>query len=127
MQGKGRTRAVTDVERAEGPVCQHYQRAAEILGRRWNPQIVRVLLAGASRYRDVKGAVPGISDHTLSDRLKTLEAEGIVRREVSPEIPVKITYGLTEAGEGLAEAIGALSAWAERWAGSTETSVPATG
>jgi DNA-binding HxlR family transcriptional regulator len=106
---------VTD-EAATGPVCEHYQRAAEILGRRWNPQIVRVLLGGASRYRDLKSAVPGISDHILSDRLKTLEAEGIVRREVSPETPVRITYGLTEAGEDLAEAIGALADWAERWA-----------
>jgi DNA-binding HxlR family transcriptional regulator len=103
-------------EAEAGPVCEHYQRAAEILGRRWNPQIVRVLLSGASRYRDMKAAVPGISDHTLSDRLKSLEAEGIVRREVSPETPVRISYGLTEAGEGLAEAIGALAVWAERWA-----------
>ena len=103
-------------EAGTAPVCEHYQRAAEILGRRWNPQIVRVLLSGASRYRDVKSGVPGISDHILSDRLKSLEAEGIVRREVSPETPVRITYGLTEAGEALAGAIGALADWAERWA-----------
>jgi DNA-binding HxlR family transcriptional regulator len=64
----------------------------------------------------VKAAVAGISDHILSDRLRSLEAEGIVRRVVTPDTPVRITYGLTEAGEGLAEAIGALGEWAERWA-----------
>jgi DNA-binding HxlR family transcriptional regulator len=63
----------------------------------------------------VKAAVSGISDHILSDRLRSLEMEGIVRREVTPDTPVRITYGLTEAGEGLAEAIGALAQWAERW------------
>jgi DNA-binding HxlR family transcriptional regulator len=105
--------SVTEPDRR---VCEHYQRAAEIIGRRWNPQIVQVLLRGACRYRDVKAAVPGISDHILSDRLRSLEAEGIVRREVTPETPVRITYGLTEAGNGLAEAIGALAVWAERWA-----------
>ena len=103
-------------EAGTGPVCEHYQRAAEILGKRWNPQIVRVLLGGRVRYRDVKAAVPGISDHTLSERLKSLEAEGIVLREVVPERPVRISYGLTEAGQGLAEAIGALAEWAEQWA-----------
>jgi DNA-binding HxlR family transcriptional regulator len=104
-------------------VCEHYQRAAEIIGRRWNPQIVQVLLRGTCRYRDVKAAVAGISDHILSDRLRSLEAEGIVRREVTPDTPVRITYGLTEAGEGLAEAIGALAEWAERWARQGEPAV----
>lgn len=103
-------------EAAGGPVCEHYQRAAEIVGKRWNPQIVQVLLRGSSRYRDVKAAVPGISDHILSDRLKSLEAQGIVRREVATDTPIRISYELTEMGEGLAEAIGALAEWAEQWA-----------
>ena len=103
-------------KKAENPVCEHFQRAAEIIGRRWNPQLVRVLLAGPARYRDLKAAIPAISDHLLSRRLKELEAAGIVSRTVDGEGPVRVEYALTDAGEGLAGAIAALAAWAERFA-----------
>jgi DNA-binding HxlR family transcriptional regulator len=102
--------------RHEDPVCEHFQRAAEILGRRWTPQIVRVLLAGPRRYRDLKAAIPAISDHLLSQRLKELEAAGIVSRTVSEDSPVRVEYALTRAGEGLGDVIGALGEWAERFA-----------
>jgi DNA-binding HxlR family transcriptional regulator len=101
---------------AAGPICQHFRRAAEIVGQRWNPQILAVLLAGPSRFGGIRTAVPGISDNLLSERLKALEAEGILRREVTPDTPVRIEYSLTEKGAGLADAIDALAEWAERWA-----------
>lgn len=101
---------------SEDPVCEHFQHAAEIIGRRWNPQIVRVLLAGPARYRDLKAAIPAISDHLLSQRLKELEAESIVTRSVGTGGPVRVEYALTERGQGLADAIEALAAWAERFA-----------
>lgn len=100
----------------ESPVCQHFQRAAELLGKRWTPQLVRVLLSGAVRYSDLKAGVPQISDHLLSERLKELEAEGIVVREVTPSTPVRIEYRLTEPGRDLGGVIGELASWAERWA-----------
>ncbi|MGZ5291811.1 MAG: winged helix-turn-helix transcriptional regulator [Actinomycetota bacterium] len=102
----------------EEPICEHFQRAADILGRRWNPQIVRVLLGGRARYRDLKAAIPTISDHLLSQRLKVLESEGLVTRSVAGEGPVRVEYALTEAGQGLGEAIEALARWAERFPGS---------
>ena len=104
------------MSQAEDPVCEHFQRAAEIIGRRWTPQLVRVLLSGPARYRDLKAAIPAISDHLLSRRLKELEAEGIIRRRVDGGGPVRVEYALTDAGEGLAEAIAALGEWAERFA-----------
>jgi DNA-binding HxlR family transcriptional regulator len=100
---------------AEGSVCQHFQRAAEVLGRRWNPQVVRVLLGGPHRFGEIREAIPGISDHLLSERLKQLEAEGILRRTVTDGRPVRIEYGLTDAGSDLRRAIDALGGWAERW------------
>lgn len=100
----------------EEPICQHYRRAAEIVGRRWVPEIVRVLLDGCARYGQLRSAIPGISDHLLSDRLKSLEADGLVVRKVVPSAPVRVEYSLTEKGADLASAIGALAAWAERWA-----------
>ena len=98
------------------PVCKHFQRAAEIIGKRWTTQIVRALLQDISRYTDLRAAVPGISDHLLSERLKELESEGIVARCVTPDTPVRIDYRLTDKGKDLTGSIDALASWAERWA-----------
>lgn len=106
-------------EEKQGQVCEHFQRAAEILGRRWNPQVIRVLLYGPARFGELRGRVPGISDNLLSERLKQLEAEAIVVRTVHGGRPVLIEYSLTEAGAGLGTAIDAMSEWAERYATAT--------
>jgi DNA-binding HxlR family transcriptional regulator len=108
---------------AESPVCQHFQRAAELIAKRWTPQIVRSLLAGSSRFSDLRASIPQISDRLLSDRLKELEAGGIVTRKVTPSMPVRIDYGLTERGLDLYRVMDELGAWAERW---SDPSVPAS-
>jgi DNA-binding HxlR family transcriptional regulator len=118
-------RAIPVGHLAAGPICQHFRQAARVVGQRWNPQIVAVLLAGPNRFGGIRTAVPGISDRLLSERLKALEAEGILRREVTPETPVRIEYSLTEKGAGLADAIDALAEWAERWADVVPTTVSA--
>lgn len=100
----------------EGPVCEHFHRAAEIVGRRWNPQLIRVLLVGPARYRDLKAAIPQISDHLLSARLKELEVAGIVKRGVEGGPPIRVEYALTPAGEALSEVIDSLGEWAETFA-----------
>ena len=100
----------------EPTICEHFQRAVEVVARRWNPLIVSALLDGVARYTDLRNAVPGISDRLLSERLKELEAAGIVTREVTPCTPVKIEYGLTPAGRDLGPVLGELRSWAERWA-----------
>ena len=74
----------------EAPICEHFQRAAELVAKRWNPQIVRSLLSGVDRFSDLKASIPQISDGLLSERLKELEAEGIVTRTVTPDTPVRI-------------------------------------
>jgi len=95
--------------------CPLYHRGIEIIGRRWTGVIIRSLLAGATRFSQIRGTVPGLSDRLLSERLKELEAEGIVERCVRHETPVRIEYHLTPKGEALAAVVGATSAWAEEW------------
>jgi len=97
------------------PFCSIYTHAIEIIGRRWTGAIVRCLLAGAGRFSEILAAVPGLSDRLLSERLKELEAEGIVERLVVPSTPVRIEYSLTEKGRDLASVVRAVSDWAERW------------
>jgi len=101
---------------ADTPICQHFQRAAELVARRWVPQVIYAMQGGPRRYSDLKAAIPHISDALLSDRLKELEAASIVTRTVEPSTPVRIAYALTPRGEELAGVLGELQVWAERWA-----------
>ena len=59
--------------------------------------------------------MPGVSDRLLSSRLRELEREGLVERQVEPGSPVRVTYSLTEAGAALGPAISELKLWANRW------------
>jgi len=99
------------------PFCPAYHRAVELIGRRWSGAILRAMLSGVTRYSDLTAAIPGLSDRMLSERLKELEAEGIVERCVYPETPVRIEYRLTEKGRALGGVVEAVSAWAAAWYG----------
>ncbi len=96
--------------------CPVYHRAVELIGRRWTGAILRALMSGVNRFSDLAATVPGMSDRMLSERLKELEAEGVVVRRVVPETPVRIEYELTEKGRDLQDVIEAVSKWAGRWA-----------
>lgn len=96
-------------------ICPRFHCAVELVGRRWTGAILSAMLMGATRFTDIIHAVPGLSDRLLSERLKELEANGIVVREVHPETPVRIEYQLTEKGRDLNDVIAALSEWANEW------------
>ncbi len=97
------------------PYCHHFHRAVEAVTRRWSPEIIRALLAGTNRFSALAAQIPGLSDRVLSERLKDLEAEGIVVRTVHPDTPVRIEYSLSEKGADLAGAVLAIAEWADRW------------
>ena len=98
-----------------GQFCPVYHEAVELLGKRWAGVIVRAMLGGATRFSDIVRTVPDLSDRLLSERLKELEAAGVVERTVIPATPVRVEYHLTEMGRDLAPVIEAVSAWASRW------------
>ena len=95
--------------------CPRFHHAVELIGRRWTGAIVRVMLCGVTQFSGLREAVPGLSDRMLSERLKELEAEGIVTRTVIPEMPVRIVYVLTDKGHALSDVMDAIGAWAEHW------------
>ncbi len=99
----------------EGAFCPVFHRAVELIGRRWTGAIVRALLAGAVRFGELTESIPELSDRMLSERLKELEAEGIVARTVVPETPVRIEYHLTEKGRALAPVFDAIGEWSHDW------------
>ena len=96
-------------------LCTRFHRASELIGRRWTGAIIFVLLKTRCRFATLRDAIPDITDRMLSDRLQELEAEGIVERTVIPETPVRVEYALTRKGRALADAIQAISHWADKW------------
>lgn len=96
-------------------LCGKFHRAVELIGSRWTGAVIQLLLQGRMRYAELRTAIPDISDRMLSERLRELEAEGIVARTVVPETPVRVEYELTEKGRALEHALAAVGKWAERW------------
>jgi DNA-binding HxlR family transcriptional regulator len=96
-------------------MCPKFESAFELLGKRWTGLIIRVLLGGAKRFKEISDQIPGLSDRMLTERFKELEAAGIVVRRVYPETPVRIEYELTEKGRELEAVMNEVQVWAERW------------
>jgi DNA-binding HxlR family transcriptional regulator len=96
-------------------VCPYFHEAIELLGKRWTGAIVHALLPGPMRFSEIAHCVPEISDRLLSMRLRELESQGIVARDVHPGTPVRVEYALTEKGYALEPAVTAIKAWAGDW------------
>ena len=86
-------------------------RALDVVGERWTLLLVRELLTGPRRFKDLLGGLPGIGTNLLAARLKALEGEGVVRRATLPPPAGSSVYELTELGRSLGPVIAALSRW----------------
>ncbi|HVI31579.1 helix-turn-helix domain-containing protein [Phenylobacterium sp.] len=89
--------------------------AAEVLCTRWTLLILRELVAGTRRFNDLRRGVPRMSPALLSQRLKELEAAGVVRRVPAPGERAAFEYELTAAGQEVAPIVEAVGAWGQRW------------
>lgn len=85
------------------------------MGDQWTLVIIRDLLRGRSKFVELIAAPEGITRSVLSERLKALEAEGIVERRFYSEHPPRAEYRLTAKGRALGPALGALSRWGTRY------------
>jgi DNA-binding HxlR family transcriptional regulator len=115
MPARAGTLEEKDLLTARVPCCGLYHQAVELVGKRWTGAILLVLMDGQLRFSQVRELVPDISDRLLSERMKELEAEGIVERHVSDEGPVRVEYALTAKGRALEPAVTALKSWAHSW------------
>ncbi|WP_279513580.1 helix-turn-helix domain-containing protein [Paenibacillus sp. BK033] len=96
-------------------MCPKYEAAADILGKKWTGLIIRVMLGGPKRFKEIKEQIPEMSDKMLTDRIKELESQSIVKRTVYPEMPVRIEYELTPKGRELQPVIESIQSWGEQW------------
>src|SRR3979490_28122 len=105
------------ISRRCDPVPEEVRQAAALLERRWQLSILYAALTGAIRFNEFADAVAGISPRMLSERLRDLEAAGLVQRTVIPSSPPTVEYRLTERGRKLGPIIEAMRNYAREPAG----------
>ena len=85
-----------------------------MIGGKWKPIIIYVLMSGPQRFGELHKAIPGMALKVLSRQLKELEQDDIVYREVFAEVPPRVVYSLTERGRRLSPVIELLTEWSRK-------------
>jgi DNA-binding HxlR family transcriptional regulator len=117
MDQRRRPRTAVATQLPPGECCPHLHEAVELVGKRWTGAIVFVLLTNRQpmRFSEIGNAVPALSDRLLSERMKELEARGIVERHVHAGSPARVEYELTSMGRELGPALRELRRWGLRY------------
>jgi DNA-binding HxlR family transcriptional regulator len=97
--------------RSYGSFCP-VAKGSEVVAQRWVPLILREIMVGYHRFNEIRHALPLISPSVLSQRLRSLEDDGVISRR---EVADGVTYHLTPAGEELRPIVDALGQWAKKW------------
>ncbi len=90
-------------------------RTAEIISGKWTLLIIRDLATGTKRFSQLERSLHGISPKTLSERLNSLEHEGIIKRQTFAEVPPKVEYTLTDKGQDLVALVETMRSYGQRW------------
>lgn len=98
----------------EKVICAKFEKAFQLLGKRWTGLIINQLLEGPKRFNVLESEVQ-ISGKVLSERLKELEKLDIIKRTVFDEMPVRIEYSLTKRGQSLKPIMDQISLWSNEW------------
>ena len=98
------------MELKELPKCP-VETTLKLIGEKWKVLIIRDLLNGTKRFRELKKACSGISQKVLTTNLRSMEDDGLVKREVFAQIPPRVEYTLTDVGYSLAPVLNAMASW----------------
>lgn len=96
------------------PVCP-VETTLTLISDKWKILIVRDLLDGTKRFSELRRSIGNISQKVLTSNLRQMEADGLVHREVYPEVPPRVEYSLTSTGRSLSAVIDALRDWGEHY------------
>lgn len=94
----------------EEPDCT-IRTTLDVIGGKWKPLVLFYLKDGPKRFSDLKRSIPDVTQKMLTDRLRELENDGIVHREVYAEVPPKVEYSLTAYGKSLRPVLKAMCTW----------------
>ena len=98
------------INKAELPVCP-IETTLMLISDKWKVLILRDLLGGTKRFGELKRSVLGISQKVLTSNLRDMESNGLLTREVFPEVPPRVEYSLTELGTSLRPILDAMAKW----------------
>ncbi len=87
------------------------ERTVNIIGGKWTLLILRDLFEGTRRFGEMRASLTGISPKTLTEKLRTLEQDGVITRKIYPEVPPRVEYSLTKRGQTLKKIFDAMQEW----------------
>lgn len=96
----------------QSPICQTISGLLQRIGDKWSLLVVQTLGSGSLRFNELRRAIPSVSQRMLTLTLRNLERDGLVNRTVTPTIPPRVDYELTELGRSLQKPICGLVQWA---------------
>jgi DNA-binding HxlR family transcriptional regulator len=94
------------------PVCRTISTLLSRIGDKWTVLVVTTLGEGPRRFNELRREIPSVSQRMLTLTLRNLERDGLVSRAVTPSIPPRVDYALTEVGRSLLMPVNALAQWA---------------
>ncbi len=94
------------------PVCRTISELLSRIGDKWSVLVVSTLADGSHRFNELRREIPSVSQRMLTLTLRNLERDGLVSRKVTPSIPPRVDYALTDLGRSLQEPIMRLTQWA---------------
>src|SRR5574338_883947 len=94
------------------PVCRTISTLLSRIGDKWTVLVVRTLAGGSKRFNELRREIPSVSQRMLTLTLRNLERDGLVSRTVTPTIPPRVDYELTDLGQSLQGPICGLATWA---------------
>src|SRR5947209_6841676 len=103
---------VTEPINPHSPECMKVSQVLSRIGDKWSVLVIMLLRQRSRRFSELKRGIEGISQRMLTLTLRNLERDGLVSRTVTPSIPPRVDYELTEMGNSLAEPVQALGMWA---------------
>jgi DNA-binding HxlR family transcriptional regulator len=108
------TTSLTLNNKTDNAVCP-VARTARIISGKWTMLIIRDLASGVKRFNQLERSLHGISPKTLSERLRSLEEEGVILRQTFAEVPPRVEYTLTEKGRDLTEMVECMRCYGKQW------------
>ena len=100
---------------AENKLCSKVEECYHILGKKWVGLVIHALMEEPKRFSEIHTFIPDLSKRVLNERMKELEENGIVLRNVIADRPVRTEYSLTKKGTELGRSLKGLEEWAEKW------------